>query len=154
MIAITLQEYAKRPIDLIKVLKMVLVHDIVEIDAGDTFVYDEKGYEDKREREVKAADRLFGTILPTEQGAELRELWDEFEAAETAESCFANAIDRIAPMLLNVESGGKTWSEHDMDLERVLAKNKPVIEKGAPELWPYVEEFLKYAVEQKMLRPY
>jgi len=105
LFAMTLAEYANIPVDLLRVMKMVLIHDIVEIDAGDTYCYDTKGYESKREREEKAADRLFG-LLPEDQEREYRSLWEEFEAMNTAESRFAAALDRMQPMLLNYTKNG------------------------------------------------
>jgi len=118
MLALILAEHANEPVDLLRVLKMVLVHDIVEIDAGDTFLFDTVGGQDKGVREQKAADRLFG-LLPADQASELRQLWEEFEARETAEARFANAIDRLIPLMLNYQSGGRTWQENGVTSDRI-----------------------------------
>ena len=110
-----LAEYANTPVDVLKVIKLVLVHDLVEIDAGDTYAYDTKGNETKRSRELAAADRLFN-ILPKDQAAQLRALWDEFEAQESAEARFAHTLDKCQPVLLNDASGGRSWREHGVRL--------------------------------------
>jgi putative hydrolase of HD superfamily len=118
MLALILVEHANEPVDLLRVLKMVLVHDIVEIDAGDTFVFDTVGIQDKAVREEEAAERLFD-LLPGDQAGELRQLWEEFEARETAEAHFANAVDRLIPLLLNYQSGGRTWQENGVTSDRI-----------------------------------
>ena len=105
-----LAEYSNEPIDVLKTMKMVLLHDVIEIDAGDTYAYDTEGNKTKRERELKAADRIFG-LLPEAQQKEYRGLWDEFEAMETAEAKFANMLDKVQPLLLNNASDGKSWVE-------------------------------------------
>ncbi len=112
---------------------MALLHDLVEIDAGDTFAYDEAGYESKAERERLAADRLFG-LLPAEQVVSLRTLWEEFEAGESAEARFAHSVDRLQPVMLNHHRGGGPWMEHGITKERVLARNQP-ISNGSTALW-------------------
>jgi putative hydrolases of HD superfamily len=134
--AIVLQQHSPAPVDMLKVLTMLAVHDLVEIDAGDTFAYDEAGHETKVAREQAAADRLFG-VLPAEQGARLRAVWDEFEASATAEARFAVAIDRLQPVLLNHANRGGGWREHGIGKNRVLAKNAPIAD-GAPALWASV----------------
>lgn len=131
-----LAEYAPPGTDVGRALRMLLVHDIVEIDAGDTFAFDEAANVDKEERETKAAERLFG-LLPADQAAELRALWDEFEEGRTPEACFANALDRFQGFLLNVHNGGGTWKEHGITRGRILARMAP-IEHGAPGLWAHV----------------
>ena len=118
MLAMILAEHANEPVDLLHVIKMVVAHDIVEIDAGDTFLFDTVGTQDKAAREQEAADRLYG-LLPEDQAKELRGLWDEFEARETADSRFANALDRLIPLLLNYASGGMTWQEHGITSDRI-----------------------------------
>jgi putative hydrolase of HD superfamily len=128
---------------------MLLVHDIVEIDAGDTFAYDDKGHEDKQEREQKAADRLFG-LLPDDQGGELMALWHEFEARETAEARFALALDRLHPMLLNFHNNGQSWRENGITHDRVLARNS-VIGDGSRALWDYAQRMVREAVERGYL---
>jgi putative hydrolase of HD superfamily len=116
---------------------MLLVHDLVEIDAGDTFAYDDAGAVTKTAREEAAADRIFA-ILPAAQAADLRALWDEFEAGDTADARFARAVDRLAPMLLNYENGGALWREHALTAERVRARNASIAE-GSQALWAAVE---------------
>ena len=152
LMAVLLSEYSKEDgIDLLKVVKMLLVHDIVEIDAGDTFVYDAAGAEDKEERERAAADRLFG-LLPEDQRDELHRLWNEFEARETPEARFAGALDRLQPMLQNVHSEGASWQEHGIRLEQVVDINHTV-DDGAPALWDLARRLLAEAVEKGHLRP-
>src|SRR3954464_2511851 len=115
--AMLLSEYAVAPVDLTRVLKMLLVHDVVEIDAGDTFAYDTVNLETQHAREQQAADRLFG-LLPSEQGSELRGLWEEFEHHQTVEAKFANALDRLQPLLQNFYSGGQSWMKHQVSREQ------------------------------------
>ena len=145
-----LAEHSKDPIDVLRTMKMVLVHDIVEIDAGDTYCYDKEGYKDKAERETKAAERLFG-LLPADQRDEYRRLWEEFERAETPESRFANAVDRMQPMLLNYTKGGISWKEHGRGYTEVYERNS-LIENGSEALWEYVRDMLDDAVKQDMLK--
>jgi putative hydrolase of HD superfamily len=134
MMVLLLAEYAAEPaLDRLKVLQMVLVHDIVEIDAGDTFCYDDEAAKTKSGRERLAADRLFG-MLPTDQGAYFRALWDEFEARITPEARFAAAIDRLQPLLHNVVTEGAAWRKHGVTLAAVLQRNAHIAE-GAPVLW-------------------
>jgi putative hydrolase of HD superfamily len=140
VIAALLAEYAPTAIDVARVIRMLLIHDIVEIDAGDTFAYDAAGYSDKAERESRAADRIFG-LLPADQAAQLRALWDEFEAAATPESRYANALDRLQPLLLNSRTGGGSWSNHRVTRTQVLTRMEP-IRHGAPELWPVVQDIV------------
>mgnify|MGYP003379098120 CR=1 FL=1 len=123
--AILLKEYVSEEIDLLKVITMVLIHDIVEIDAGDTYAYDSVGAKDKREREEKAADRIFN-ILPTEQGQYFRELWEEFESYETEDAKYAHLLDNFQPMLLNDASKGKSWSEHQVKKEQIYKRNERI----------------------------
>ena len=151
MFVIVLAEHAGEPIDVTKVLKMVLIHDIVEIDAGDVFVYDEAARIGKAAAELAAAERLYG-LLPPDQGAELRALWDEFEAKVTPEARFAGAVDRLQPLLLNVTTKGRSWQEHGITSDRVLALNAR-IELGSPALWTHVQEILQDAVTKGYLPP-
>ena len=146
LFAMTLAEHSNVPIDVQKVMKMVLIHDIVEIDAGDTYCYDAEGYKSKREREEKAADRLFG-LLPNDQRDEYRALWEEFERMDTAESKFAAALDRMQPMLLNNAKDGVSWLEHGISYEQVRARNAH-IKNGSDELWEYIEKMLGEANEK------
>ena len=149
LFVLVLAEHAGEPIDVLKVLKMVLIHDIVEIDAGDVFVYDEAAREAKAELELAAAERLYG-LLPADQGSELRALWDEFEAKATPEARFAGAVDRLQPLLLNYTTEGRSWQEHGITSDRVLALNAR-IELGSPALWVHVQEVLHDAVAKGYL---
>lgn len=150
LFAMTLAEHANVPVDLLRVMKMVLIHDIVEIDAGDTYCYDTDGYKSKREREERAADRLFG-ILPEDQKKEYRALWEEFEAVDTAESRFAAALDRMQPMLLNYTKNGISWQEHGIFYSQVHERNKHIA-NGSEELWEYMEEALRDALGKGFLK--
>ena len=141
--ATLLAEYAPAEVDLLRVLRMLLIHDVVEIDAGDTFAYDAAAYSDKEERECRAADRLFG-LLPADQAAEFRALWDEFEAVSTAESRYANALDRLQPLLLNSRTGGGSWANHRVTRAQVFTRMEPN-RHGAPALWPVVEAIVEDA---------
>ena len=143
---IVLAEHANAStLDVLRVLKMLIVHDLVEIDAGDTFAYDAAAMANQHEREAIAAKRIFG-LLPADQSAEFRALWDEFEAKETAESKFATAMDRFQPMLLNCRSQGAAWNRHGVTHERVVARNRQ-IEDGCTELWSYAEKMLQEIVK-------
>lgn len=145
LMAIVLSDYAEeKEIDILRVLKMVLIHDLVEIDAGDTYCYDEKANGDKTEREIKAADRIFG-LLPQNQSEELRFLWEEFETRQTAEARFAAALDRLQPLLNNFRTNGRMWIKHGIKVDQVLARNRPM-EEGAPVLWEYAEKMILEAV--------
>ena len=148
--AVLLSEYAPAPVDLTHVLKMLLVHDVVEIDAGDTFAYDKVNVETQHARELKAADRLFG-LLPREQGAELRSLWDEFEERRTPESQFANALDRLQPLLQNFYSGGQSWIKHGVTRDQVMHR-MAAVETGMPEAWPFVKGIIAKAIEKGMVK--
>ena len=136
-----LAERADEPADPWRVMAMLLLHDLVEIDAGDTFAYDDAGHETKAEREQAAADRLFG-LLPGDQGAALRALWDEFEEATTAEARFAHALDRLQPVVLNHARGGGPWLEHGVSVDRVLARNRPIA-AGSLALWDEAERRIR-----------
>lgn len=125
--AILLREHMDEDTDLLKVILMVLIHDLVEIDAGDTYAYDSEGAKSKREREVKAADRIFG-ILPEDQGTMFRELWEEFEEYKTADAKFAHLLDNFQPLLLNDASGGRSWAEHGVCKEQVCKRNEHISE--------------------------
>jgi len=140
-----LTEYAEQPVDVSRVTRMLLVHDIVEIDAGDTFAYDTSGYVDKAAREREAAERIFG-LLPTEQGRELRVLWEEFESAETAEAKYANALDRLQPLLHNNRTGGGSWHKAGVTREKVLKRMEPV-RLYLPKIWPTVQKIVDDACE-------
>jgi len=129
---------------------MVLIHDIVEIDVGDTYLYDTAGALDKAERERAAADRLFG-ILPPDQGQEFRELWDEFESRLTIEARFAAALDRFIPQLHNYHTQGRTWKEHGITSDRVLERNACIAD-GSSTLWEWAQALLNDAVDKGFLR--
>lgn len=145
LMAFVFAEYANEKIDVLKTMKMVLLHDVVEIDAGDTYAYDAEGNKTKRERELKAADRIFG-LLPEEQRQEYRSLWDEFEEMETAEAKFANMLDKVQPLLLNDASGGKSWEEHGVKKSQVMARNVRVHE-GSRQMWEYAKSLIEKNVE-------
>jgi len=143
-------EYSKdTDIDLLHVMKMLVVHDLVEIDAGDTYCYDDTGRQDQHRREEIAADRIFG-LLPADQVAEYRALWDEFEKRETAESRFANALDRVQPFLHNYFTDGQTWQANSINSRQVQARMRPV-KDGAPQLWDYVTALIDDAVKKGIL---
>lgn len=137
-----LHEYANEDIDVMKTMSMVLIHDIIEIDAGDTYAYDEAGNLTKRERELCAAERLF-RLLPEDQAVYMRSLWDEFEEAATPEARFALAMDKVQPVILNHASGGKAWTEHKVKLSQILNRNK-LTPAGSGELWNYaLDKFIE-----------
>ena len=138
IMTVLLAEYANEKIDVLKTVMMLLIHDLVEIDAGDTYAYDEEGKKTQREREEKAAKRIFG-LLPEEQGEKLMALWEEFEAYETPEANFAHTMDNIQPVMLNDATDGKAWLEHGVHLSQILGRNKKTAE-GSKELWLYAYE--------------
>lgn len=140
-----LVEHAPAQVDVLRVMQMLVIHDVVEIDAGDTFAFDPGAHRDKAEREQAAADRIFG-LLPDDQAVHLRELWDEFEAFETTEARFANALDRLSGILANHANAGGTWIEHRVSREAILARQDPIRE-AMPELWPWVVEVVDRALE-------
>lgn len=139
-----LSEYANEEIDVMKTMVMVLIHDLVEIDAGDTYAYDAVGNVSKKERELAAADRIFH-LLPPDQEAWIRSLWEEFEEGVTAEAKFANTLDHLQPMLLNAESNGKSWKEHGVTYTQVMKRNETTPE-GSRLLWDYQYEIIKQQV--------
>jgi putative hydrolases of HD superfamily len=141
LMALLLAEYAAEPVNLFRVVKMVILHDLVEVDAGDTCFYDEQGTKDKAEREQKAADRIF-SMLPAEQGVDLRAAWEEFEAKQTAEARFAAALDRLEPLLLDTYNKGDGWHKHGMTLEKVLERNRHIA-KGSPALWEFAQGLIQ-----------
>ena len=138
-----LAEYAPEPVDVSRAIRMLLVHDIVEIDAGDTFAYDMHGNESKAERELQAADRIFG-LLPEDQQREYRALWEEFELRDTADARFANALDRLQPLLNNYRTQGGTWRIHKLNRTQVVKRMEPVRE-FLPTVYPIVEQYLSDA---------
>ena len=144
LFVMTLAEHSNTSIDVLRVMKMLLIHDVVEIDAGDTFAYDTVRLADQHEREEAAATRIFG-LLPDDQAGEFRALWDEFEARETSDAKFAHAIDRCQAMLLNCLSKGVTWSRHNVKLDQIRARNA-LIGDGAAALWAHMTGLLDEAV--------
>ncbi len=136
--AILLAEYANEPIDLLHTVKMILLHDVVEVDAGDTYAYDEEGKKTQEARERAAAERIYG-LLPEDQRDELAALWEEFEAQQTPEARFARTMDNFQPMMLNAASDGKSWAEHGVRIEQVLERNENT-PRGSAELWEYAKE--------------
>jgi putative hydrolase of HD superfamily len=138
--AMALGEHAGADVDVTRVMRMVIVHDLVEIDAGDTFAYDASANLGRVERERIAADRLFG-LLPATQGAEMRGLWDEFEEGRSATARFAIALDRLLPLMLNDAASGGSWRAHGVTREQVLRRMAP-IEAAIPDLWPIVVEIV------------
>lgn len=149
LMAIVLVEYAAAEVDLLKVLEMLLIHDIVEIDAGDTFAYDVAGNADKAQREQRAADRLFG-LLPADQAQAYRALWDEFEQRQSAEARYAAALDRLQPLLLNFHTDGVAWQRHEIKKAQVIAYNEHIAE-GAPALWELARKLIDAAVAKGIL---
>lgn len=148
--AVLLKEYIKEDVDLSKVMIMVLIHDLVEIDAGDTYAYDAEGAVTKREREVKAANRIFG-LLPEDQGSYFRQLWDEFEEYSTAEAKFAHLLDNFQPLLLNDASDGKSWSEHGVHKSQVCKRNERIPEISQT-IWGKMLEIMDRHVEKGNLQ--
>ena len=142
IMTLILSEYANDDIDVLKTISMLLIHDLVEIDAGDTYAYDEEGKKTQHAREVAAADRIFG-LLPEDQGTKFRALWDEFESGDTPESRFARTMDRVQPMMLNAASGGISWKEHGVQLSQILERNGST-KDGSNTLW---EHALHYLIE-------
>lgn len=149
MVVILAEHSNHQPLDVLRVLKMVLIHDLVEIDAGDTYAYDVKNMADQHEREARAADRIFG-LLPPDQAADFRALWDEFEARETPEAKFAAACDRFHPMLLNCLTDGVTWKKHGVTHDKVVARNQHTKE-GSESMWAYAARMLDEAVAKGSL---
>ena len=139
--ALVMAEYAPQPLNLVRVLEMLAVHDLVEIDAGDTFAYDQQNAATKADREQIAAERIF-SVLPADQTAKLRRLWEEFEEQETPESKFANAMDRLQPLLLNAFSGGGSWCNQGLTRAQVLRRMAP-IEGAMPKVWPMILETIE-----------
>ena len=150
VMAMVLAEHAPGGVDISRVIKMALVHDLVEIDAGDTFCYDDAGNAGKADRESSAAERIF-SLLPPDQAMELRSLWEEFEARQTPEARFAAALDRLMPLLHNYHCQGKTWQEHDVPAAKVLDRNRH-IRQGSQGLWDFAESLIHDAVKKGFLK--
>ena len=140
LMAVLLHEHSSRKIDLLRTVTMLLIHDIVEIDAGDTYAYDEQAKRSQRDRESKAADRIFG-LLPDDQRDSLRALWEEFEAGETPEAQFARTMDNLQPMTLNNATGGRVWKERGVALHQILKRNE-ITKAGSAVLWDYAKKHI------------
>ncbi len=149
VMAMVLLEYSNEDIDILKVLKMLLIHDIVEIDAGDTFIYDTQKDHTNTNEELKAAKRIFG-MLPDDQAKEFIDVWVEFEEGKTNEAKFARSMDRLEPLLQNVSNNGGTWKEFNVKYDAVYKKQQ-VIQEGSKELWQYAEEIIDKSVESGIL---
>ena len=149
LMGLLLAEYAEQPVDLLRMMKMLLIHDIIEIDAGDTYCYDEAGVTDQSSREDPAAERLFD-LLPEDQKEEFRELWTEFEERSTAEAKFAATIDRLMPLLHNFHTEGRSWREHGIRVNQVRARND-VMKEGALPLWEFATSLIDDAVDREYL---
>lgn len=150
MMALVLCGHSDHKIDVLKVLKMVLIHDIVEIDAGDTFIYDQNKNHLNTDEELKAAKRIFG-ILPPNQAQEFLQIWMEFEEGISNEAKFAKAMDRLEPLLQNTSNGGGTWKEFGVNYQTVYDKKK-VIKEGSTSLWMYAEKLIDESVEKGILK--
>lgn len=150
LMAMVLAEHSNAPVDLLKVVKMVLIHDIVEIDAGDTFIYDTQKNHSNTEEERLAAQRIFG-LLPKEQAEELISIWEEFEAGETHEAKFARTMDRLEPLLQNTSNNGGTWNEFGVHYEKVYEK-KSIMKEGSETIWKYAEQLIHESVEKGILK--
>ena len=148
---LVLAEHSNEPIDVMRVMKMAIIHDLVEIDAGDTFAYDLAAAANQHAREALAADRIFG-LLPADQAAEFRALWDEFEARTTPEAKFAHACDRFQPMLLNARTQGGSWRAHGITHDKAQRRGAPVAD-GSTVLWENIETMLREAVVAGHLAP-
>lgn len=147
LMAILFSEYANEPVDLLQVVKMLLIHDIVEIDAGDTYAYDDAAIATQAEREQQAAERIYH-ILPEDQAREWMALWQAFEAQDSAEARFAKAMDNLQPAMLNAATDGRAWREHQVKLSKILKRNQ-VTAEGAEVLWQYgMEQFIQPHVQR------
>lgn len=149
LMALILSEYSNEKIDILKVVKMALIHDLVEIDAGDTYLYKEN-QEDKREKETKCAERIFG-LLPDDQRDEYLELWKEFEDKKSAEAKFAGSMDRIGPLMQNALDNGHAWKKHNVTSDKVLKVNKQ-IENGSEKIWEFARSLIEGAVKKGDLK--
>lgn len=150
VMALVLSEYANEHIDLLKVIKMVLIHDIVEIDAGDTFMYDVQKNHSNTDEERTAANRIFG-LLPQNQAKEFIEIWEEFEAGESSEAKFAKTMDRLEPLLQNTSNNGGTWQEYNVSYDKVYEKKK-IMQNGSKEIWHYAQHLLNESVLKGILK--
>ena len=151
VMAVLFLEHADPPeVDLLRVIKMVLIHDLVEIDAGDTYAYDTEALVDQAERENRAANRIFG-MLPADQRQEFRALWEEFDARHTPDARYAAALDRLQPMMHNYFTDGRVWIQNGITAEQVIARCSPIA-NGSPVLWEYAEGLIRDAVARGYLK--
>ena len=150
LMGIALSEHANKPVDILKVIKMVLIHDIVEIDSGDVFVYDKSKSHKNTEEEFAAAQRIFG-LLPENQAKELIDLWKEFEDGETDDAKFAKSLDKLEPLLQNFSNNGGTWDKYNVTYNEVYTQKKS-INKGSDTLWEYAENLLNESVDKGILK--
>ncbi len=151
MMALAFKEHATEEIDILRVIKMVLIHDIVEIDGGDFIVYDQTAAAEKEAREVECAQRIYG-MLPSDMKEDFISTWEEFEARETPEAKFAVALDRAEPTLQNCLTQGHSWVTHDISYEQVIGVNKKKIMEGCPALWDYIDSQLKQCIKEGFLK--
>ena len=150
VMAYLLKEYSNEPVDIARVMIMCLIHDVVEIDAGDTYAYDPEGLATQKEREDAAKERIF-SLLPEDQKEEFTALFDEFEANETAEAKFAHAMDNLQPLILNDSNGGSDWREHDVDVETVYKRHRRTRE-GSEKLYEITDMLLRSNISKGNLR--
>lgn len=150
VMAIVLSAHANSTVDILKVVKMVLIHDIVEIDAGDTFIYDTQKDHTNTAEEFEAAKRIFG-LLPADQAAHFIAIWEEFEEGKTAEAKFARTMDRLEPLLQNASNQGGTWSEYQVPYQKVYEKKK-IMKEGSETIWEYAEKVLNESVAKGILK--
>lgn len=150
LMAPLLMEYIEDEVDILKVMRMLIIHDLVEIDAGDTYAYDAKGYEDKKERELAAANRIFN-ILPEDQAKEIFDLWNEFEEEKTLEARYASCMDRLQPFILNYCTDGESWIDHGITKAQVM-KRIGLIKETSPGLWEMVLDLLNSAIEKGWIK--
>lgn len=150
IMAYLLQEYANEPVDISRVMLMCLIHDIVEIDAGDTYAYDTEGLKTQKAREDAAKERIF-SLLPEDQKQKLTQLFDEFEEFQTPESKFAHAMDNLQPLLLNNSNGGGDWREHDVSAKQVYGRQQKT-RQGSEKLYQVTDQILKEHIRKGNLK--
>ena len=149
IMAILLKDYANEEVDLQRVVPMVLAHDLVEIDAGDTYAYNANGVKTQAERERQGAERIYG-LLPEEQGSWLKGLWEEFEECRTAEAKFAHVLDNFQPLFLNHTTGGNSWKEHLVKKSQIYWRNRRT-EEGSEKIWTYMQELIEENIQKGMI---
>lgn len=150
VMAFLLQEYAQEKVDVLKSIIMVLIHDLVEIDAGDTYAYDQEGMKSKKDREIKAARRIFG-LLPEDQGRQFYSLWEEFEAYESPEAKYAHMLDNFQPLMLNDALDGRSWREHQVKKSQIYQRNEKTKE-GSQRIWEYMQTLIQKNIDEKNIR--